>query len=72
MQMLAAGGLPLLSDGKRKADENNPRGYFEYDEVKRLRSDSAWIVEGRGKGIKVIAQLLPSLPKGQRSNGRRD
>jgi hypothetical protein len=26
MQMLAAGGMPILSDGERQADVDNPRG----------------------------------------------
>ena len=30
MQMLAAGGLPVLSDGERKADADNPKGYLEW------------------------------------------
>jgi hypothetical protein len=29
MQMLAAGGMPLLSDGERKADTDNPKGYLD-------------------------------------------
>ena len=40
MQMLAAGGLPALTDGERAADDSNPRGYFEYEPVKRLRAGS--------------------------------
>ena len=28
LQMLAAGGIDVLSDGLRKADEDNPRGYL--------------------------------------------
>ena len=30
MQMLNAASLPLLTDGHRGADEDNPRGYFEW------------------------------------------
>ena len=33
MQMLGGGGMPLLTDGVRLADEDNPRGYFEFDPV---------------------------------------
>ena len=36
MQLLVAGGLPVLTDGARRADENNPRGYFEFARVLRL------------------------------------
>ncbi|MEX2093338.1 MAG: alkaline phosphatase family protein [Pirellulales bacterium] len=62
MQMLAAGGLDILADDRREADESNPRGYFEYERVKNLRNDSAWLGEARGKAVKIITQLLPALP----------
>src|ERR1700733_658429 len=29
MQMLDAGGLPVLADGERKPDPDNPKGYLE-------------------------------------------
>jgi len=62
MQMLAAGGLPILSDAERQADEDNPLGYFEYDPVKRMMQNSAWLAEGKGKAVKIVAPLLASLP----------
>jgi len=62
MQMLAAGGMPLLTDGVRGADEDNPQGYFEIEAVKRLHKDSAWLGDAVGKSIKVIGLLLPHLP----------
>ncbi len=62
MRMLAAGGVPLLTDGQRTADEDNPYGYFEYEPVKALQRDSAWVPQARGKAIKIISQLLPTLP----------
>jgi len=62
MQMLAAGGLPILSDGERKADTDNPRGYLEWERIKQLPKDPACIAEGEGKVVKVISQLLLSLP----------
>jgi len=39
MQMLAAGGLPVLSDGERAADTDNPRGYLEWERIKQLPKD---------------------------------
>ena len=42
MQMLQAGGLPAMTDGLRAADDNNRRGYLEYEPVKRLRADNRW------------------------------
>ena len=64
MKMLDAGGLPVVTDGERTADEDNPRGYFEVERVKRLarENDRSWLAEARGKGIKVISHLLRSLP----------
>jgi tetratricopeptide (TPR) repeat protein len=64
MQMLAAGGLPILTDQVRGADENNPKGYFELEKVKLLATDRDWIAQAQGQGVKVIAQLLPQLPQG--------
>jgi len=64
MQMLAAGGLPVLSDGERKADTDNPRGYLEWERIKQLPKDPACIAEAEGKVVKVISQLLLSLPAG--------
>lgn len=61
MQMLHAGGLPALTDGLRVADENNLRGYFEYEPVKRLRSDRAWLPQARGQVVKIIHLLLRDL-----------
>ncbi len=62
MQMLHAGGLPALSDGLRAADENNRRGYFEYEPVKRLRHDNTWLPQARGHAVKIIHLLLRDLP----------
>ncbi len=64
MQMLAAGGVPTLIDSARQPDENNPRGYYELEAVKRLGQgrDAAWLDEAQGKALKVVAPLLPELP----------
>jgi hypothetical protein len=64
MQMAAAGGLPVLSDNVRQADEDNPRGYFEFEPVKNLHRDAAWLSQAQGKAVKVVAPLLPQLPIG--------
>jgi len=62
MQMLNAGGLPVLSDGERKADTDNPRGYLEWERIKQLPKDPSLIAEAEGKVVKVISQLILSLP----------
>lgn len=64
MQMLAAGGLPVLSDGERSADADNPRGYLEWERIKQLPKDPGCIAEAEGKVVKVISLLLLSLPEG--------
>jgi hypothetical protein len=62
MQMLAAGGMDILSDGQRRADDDNPRGYLEWERIKQLPKDPGCIAEAEGKAVKVISQLLLSLP----------
>lgn len=64
MQMLAAGGFPVLTDGVRQPDEDNPRGYFEYEPVKRIRESVDWFSEAHGKAVKIVAPLLAELPPG--------
>jgi hypothetical protein len=66
MQMLAAGGMPLLSDGARAPDMDNPRGYFELAAVRRTRDDASWLAQAQGRAVKVVHALLPSLPAGRR------
>lgn len=62
MQMLHAGGIPALADQQRVADADNPRGYFELERVKHLRTDHAWLADAVGRAVKVIHLLLPHLP----------
>jgi hypothetical protein len=62
MQMLAAGGMPLVTDSARGADDSNPRGYFELEAVKRLRSDQSWLEQAGGRAVKIIHLLLRELP----------
>jgi tetratricopeptide (TPR) repeat protein len=65
MQLLAAGGVEPLTDGKRAADADNPLGYFEFEKALELAKDSSWISQARGKAVKIVAQLLPCLPPGE-------
>jgi hypothetical protein len=62
MQMLAAGVMPVLTDGTRAADEDNPRGYFELEKVRRLREDAGWLDGARGHTVKIVSHLLSALP----------
>ncbi|HEY79612.1 MAG TPA: sulfotransferase family protein [Anaerolineae bacterium] len=63
MKMLEAGGMDLVIDGMRVADEDNPKGYYEFERVKQLdKGDVAWVADARGKAVKVISALLEHLP----------
>jgi len=65
MQMLAAGGMTLLTDSQRKPDTDNPRGYCEWEPIKQLPKQPNLIDEADGKVVKVITQLLMAIPPGR-------
>lgn len=63
MKMLEAGGLPPLIDNIRTADDDNPKGYYEFERVKAMdKGDTAWLADAQGKVVKVISALLKYLP----------
>jgi hypothetical protein len=62
MKMLEAGGLEPLTDNIRAADEDNPKGYFEFERVKQIETDKAWLEDARGRVVKLISALLKHLP----------
>jgi hypothetical protein len=64
MQMLDAGGMPVLTDGERKPNIDNPKGYLEWERIKQLPKEPSLIAEAEGKVVKVISQLILSLPAG--------
>lgn len=64
MRMLAAAGVPILSDGQREPDEDNPHGYFELEAVKTTRNDASWLESAPGKAVKLVHLLLMDLPTG--------
>jgi len=65
MKMLEAGGIPPLTDGLRTPDLDNPKGYYEFERVKKLKEgDTAWLPDARGKAVKIISALLQFLPSG--------
>ena len=64
MRMLDAGGLEVVTDQIRAADEDNPRGYYEFERVKRITEDQAWLPDARGKVVKIISFLLLKAPVG--------
>jgi hypothetical protein len=62
MQMVVAGGIVPLTDGLREADEDNPRGYFEFEPVRQMAQGAPWIHDARGKAVKIVAPMIPHLP----------
>src|SRR5262249_41939210 len=63
MQMLLAGGMPILTDQKRAADEDNPKGYWEFEPVKHTRTSCDWLRQAPGKAVKMVHLLLMDLPR---------
>jgi LPS sulfotransferase NodH len=63
MKMLEAGGVTPLTDNIRTADQDNPKGYYEFERAKKLRQgDDAWLAQAEGKAVKTISALLEHLP----------
>jgi hypothetical protein len=62
MSMIDAGGVPALIDNIRQADEDNPKGYYEYEPVKKTKTDPSWLDNAPGKVVKMVHLLLLDLP----------
>ncbi len=63
MKMLEQGGLQVVTDSLRTADDDNPNGYYEFETVKQMPSgQTAWLDGAQGKVVKVISALLEYLP----------
>jgi hypothetical protein len=65
MQMLDNGGIEAVTDNIRTADTDNPKGYYEFEQVKKIKQDASWLSGTRGKVFKMISQLLYDLPPGE-------
>ncbi len=66
MKMLEVGGLRILTDNIRTADDDNLQGYYEFERVKQLKEgDVDWLKDAGGSVVKVISALLEHLPVGQ-------
>lgn len=66
MRMLEAGGMPVLIDRVREANEDNPRGYYEFEQVKKIKEDESWLDEATGKVVKMVSMLLYNLPSSRK------
>jgi hypothetical protein len=65
MQMLDNGGVEVVTDYIRTPDTDNPRGYYEFEQVKKIKEDVSWLPATRGKAFKMVSQLLYELPANQ-------
>ncbi|MBC8185095.1 sulfotransferase domain-containing protein [candidate division KSB1 bacterium] len=62
MKMFDAGEVEIVTDNIRKADEDNPKGYYEFEKVKKIKEDHSWLDDCEGKAVKMISALLLDLP----------
>lgn len=68
MQILKAGDVPIAFDDDRKADESNPKGYYELEGGKIINSlmeESFPFNKYKGQFIKITAYGIKFLPKGK-------
>lgn len=66
MRMLEAGGMTALIDNVREADEDNPGGYYEFEQVKQIKKDESWLDAAAGKVVKMVSMLLYNLPSSRK------
>ena len=62
MKMLEAGGIAVITDKQRQADDDNPNGYFELEQVKEIKRDRSWLDSSTGEAVKMVSMLLYNLP----------
>jgi hypothetical protein len=62
MRMLTEGGIEPLIDHIREADEDNPRGYYEFEPVKKTKQDAGWVPQAVGKVVKMVHLILKDMP----------
>lgn len=62
MNAITAGGIEPIIDHVRKADEDNPKGYYEFEPVKKTKDNATWLNNASGKVVKMVYRLLYDLP----------
>lgn len=62
MRMLEAGGIGVITDQQREADEDNPKGYYEFEPAKQTKDDPSWLNDTAGQVVKMVYKLLYDLP----------
>ena len=63
MRMLERGGMKVLIDQNRPPDEDNPRGYYEFEAVKKTKDNTDWLAGSDGCAVKMVYRLLYDLPQ---------
>jgi hypothetical protein len=63
MRMLERGGMKVLVDQNRQPDEDNPRGYYEFEAVKKTKDNTEWLTGSEGCAVKMVYRLLYDLPQ---------
>ena len=62
MQAVHTGGMPSVTDEIRQSDIDNPKGYYEFEPVKKTKQDPSWVPKALGKVVKMVYRLLYDLP----------
>jgi predicted AlkP superfamily phosphohydrolase/phosphomutase/tetratricopeptide (TPR) repeat protein len=64
MQMLEAGGIEPMTDRERVADVDNPKGYYEWEAIKRIGKHPELLDDEaiNERAIKCVSMLLPRMP----------
>lgn len=62
MKMLESGGMEVVVDNVRQADDDNLQGYYELERVKQIKEDTSWLDCLQGKAVKMVSMLLYDLP----------
>jgi hypothetical protein len=62
MQLLEAGSLAVFTDEKRPADENNPKGYFEFESLTNPNSYFKVLQKPNVEAFKITYPLVQELP----------
>ena len=44
-------------------DEDNPKGYYEFEPVKKTKENASWVTDAVGKVVKMVYMLLYDLPE---------
>jgi hypothetical protein len=63
MRMLEAGGMAVVVDQSRPPDADNPHGYYEFEQVKKIKEDAVFLDHMYGKVVKMVSVLLYELPQ---------